>query len=286
MSASDLHLAAPDSVKRSNLAFALRWLPPERREDAFIFYRFCREVDDIADSTSMPAPQKAELLAQWRQALSLGVDLPDEVARLVSRYSLDPSWLVAIVEGCEQDAFPPHYETWEDLQTYCWRVAAAVGLASSRIFGCQNPASDTYAEALGYALQLTNILRDVSEDASLGRVYLPRQELAAHGVSSESLIAQKPDGDFVGLMRFQSARAWTLFRQAVNSLPDEDRQALRPAELMRAFYQKILQHMDAEGYRVFDKRYRLPIWQKLPLVAQVYLLNQRPPLPEITPVRN
>lgn len=254
-------LPPPEAAKASNLAFALGCLPTERRRDALIFYGFCRAVDDVADDPALPAPQKYRALQAWRRALEDG-QLP-ELAAVIHRRSLDPALLHEIILGVESDIAPVQPATLQDLQKYCWRVASAVGLVSIRIFGCRDVASEAYAEELGYALQWTNILRDVGEDARLGRVYLPREDTARFGVSGESLLAGRPEGDFAGLMRFQAGRAREFFARAKSHLSPVDFRALTPAEMMREIYSRILARMEEDNFRVFQRRYRLGRLEKL-----------------------
>ena len=263
-----LQLADPSGAKRSNLAFALRSLPRDRREDAFTFYAFCRAVDDIADDPGRSSSEKNRLLGVWKSAHETAQGLPRPLSTLIERRNLDPRLLHEILLGVEMDIEPRHYATYEDLRAYCWRVACAVGLVSIRIFGCTDPASTTYAEHLGQALQLTNILRDVGEDAALGRIYLPIADLRLFRVSEESLLAGNPGGDFPGLMHYEATRARELFQKARQALPRSDARALIPAEAMRAIYEKILQRMTTDHFRVFQKRYRVPLWQKLLLLGQ------------------
>lgn len=262
-----LALAGPSGARKSNLAFALFTLPRDRRRDALTFYDFCRVVDDIADDPDLPAEEKRAWLERWSTALREETGLPPSLSDLITRRKLDPALLQEIVRGVSSDIDPPSYATFTDLQAYCWKVACAVGLVSLEIFGCQNPASRVYAEKLGYALQLTNILRDVGEDAGLGRVYLPREELARFQVSPQSLLAGQPDGDFLGLLTFQANRAAAFFAEARSSLPPEDAAALLPAEVMRAIYEKILCQMQKDNFRVFSRRYRVPLPAKLWLAA-------------------
>ena len=265
-----LQLADPAGAKKSNLAFALRSLPRDRREDALTFYAFCRAVDDIADDPGVSVVEKTRLLAAWKAALESGVGLPPALNTLIQRRQLDPRLLHEIILGVEMDIEPRHYATYEDLRGYCWRVACAVGLVSIRIFVCTDPASAAYAEHLGHALQLTNIIRDVAEDAALGRIYLPIEDLRLFRVSEDSLLARKPSGDFLGLMHHEANRARTLFQKARQSLPRSDARALVPAEAMRAIYEKILERMTADHFRVFQKRYRVPLWQKILLLGQSF----------------
>ena len=271
MSNPTLQLADPAGAKKSNLAFALRALPRDRREDALTFYAFCRAVDDIADDPARSTGEKTRLLSHWKTSLQTNADLPPALATLIQRRELDPRLFHEIILGVEMDIEPRHYATSEDLRAYCWRVACAVGLVSIRIFGCKDPASTVYAEHLGHALQLTNILRDVAEDAALGRIYLPIEDLHRFHVSESSLLAGKPDGDFPGLMNHEATRARELFQQARQALPPADARALVPAEAMRAIYEKILHRMTADHFRVFEKRYRLPLWQKVLLLGQSYV---------------
>jgi phytoene synthase len=259
----DLQLASRAGARKSNLALALGCLPPNRRRDALVFYDFCRAVDDIADDPGRPPEEKRTLLELWRTSLIQGENLPEALRDVLERHGIDRRLLVEIVLGMEADIEPSRFQTREDLRAYCWRVACAVGLVSIEIFGCRNPQSKIYAEFLGYALQLTNILRDVAEDAAAGRIYLPLEDLRRFEVSEASLLARKPVGNFNALMRFEAARARSLFTDASRALPADDAQALKPAELMRTIYEKILSRMEADGFRVFEKRYRLSKAEKL-----------------------
>jgi 15-cis-phytoene synthase len=258
-----LQLASPAGARKSNLAYALGCLPPARRHDALVFYDFCRAVDDIADDPERSSEIKRELLELWKTCLTGGIGLPEALVAVLDRHAIDRRLLVEIVRGVATDIEPNRFQTYEDLRAYCWRVASAVGLVSIEIFGCKNPASKTYAELLGYALQMTNILRDVAEDASVGRIYLPTEDLKRFEVAESSLLVGRPSGDFRALMRFEAVRARSLFAAARQALPPDDAHSLRPAELMRAIYERILSRMETDGFRVFEKRYRLSRIEKL-----------------------
>ncbi len=253
-----------EGQSNSNLAFALAFLPADRREDALIFYRFCRIVDDIADSEALELPKKRHALAAWRRALTdRPNDLPDDLRELLVRREIDPNLLVEVVAGMTQDLDQTRYDTFEELRAYCWRAASAVGLVSIRIFGAYHPASATYAESLGLALQLTNILRDVKEDAARDRIYLPTEDLYRFRVKEEDLLEGRVTPNFLRLARFQADRAAEAYATAAAALPAEDRAALRTAEIMRAIYERTLQKMRADGFKVFHRRYRLNRLQKL-----------------------
>ncbi len=263
MSGEPLALPAGSGTRQSNLALALWSLPKGHRDDALVFYDFCRAVDDIADDPTNSDENKRSRLTDWENALREDKGIPSPLAEVIQRRHMDRQLLVEIVAGMKMDIVPEHFATYQDLRFYCWRVACAVGLASAQVFGCEHPDSKVYAEQLGYALQLTNILRDVAEDASLGRVYLPLEDLERFHISTTSLLAGQPDGDFRGLMEFEAKRARELFAEAKKALPPSDARKLLPAEIMRLVYEKILTRMENDGFRVFERRYRLGKIEKL-----------------------
>jgi phytoene synthase len=254
--------------KASNLAFALRVLPPQRRKDALVFYRFCRTLDDIADSPVLSETERATSLDAWERALSNPGDAPADLEQVIARHQIDRQLLREILAGVRSDLTVRRYETFEDARKYCWRVASAVGLASIRIFGCVRPESEAYAENLGLALQWTNILRDIGEDAANGRIYLPAEDLARFGIPESALMSGNPPAEFQALMEFEAGRADAFFAQAQSSLHAGDRRALIPAEIMRAFYQRLLSQMRDDGFRVFEKRYRLGRFEKIAIALR------------------
>lgn len=247
---------------KSNLAFALGILPAERRRDVTSFYAYCRIIDDLADDEGIPEQQRREALASWKLGLREGFAKPTtlqrELLEMRERHQLPAELLIAIIEGCEMDLEKTRYETWEDLDAYVWKVACAVGLVCIRLFGCTNPRSEVYAEALGRALQLTNILRDVGEDmGQRDRIYLPLEDLRHFGYSESDLGSHRHDDRFLQLMEFEAARAWKWYEQAAINLVPEDSRALRPAMIMAGIYQKMLSKMQKDRFRVFDRRYRV-----------------------------
>ena len=248
-------------ASKSNLALAFVALGRERREDITIFYAFCRVIDDIADSTELTVQEKARDLTAWRRWLREGT--PDEpalardVRDLIAKYSLTPAMLEEIIDGVEMDLHNVRYDSFEELRLYCYRVASAVGLVSIEIFGYRNPACRQYAIQLGLALQMTNIIRDVGKDLSNGRIYLPQEDLARFEYSEDDLRRQKYNESFVRLMEFEAARAEEFFADAAGLLPREDRRSMVAAEIMRSVYQALLRRMKADGFRVFEKEYRL-----------------------------
>ena len=267
---------------KSNLALAFIALGRERRDDITIFYAFCRVIDDIADSTELSVQEKTRDLLAWRQWLREGTSDEPALARdlraVMAKYSLIPGMLEEIIDGVEMDLRHVRYETFEELRVYCYRVASAVGLVSIEIFGYRNPACREYAIQLGLALQMTNIIRDVGKDLANGRVYLPQEDLARFGYPEEDLRLRKQNEPFGRLMEFEAARAEEFFARAASLLPREDRRSMVAAEIMRSVYQALLRRMKADGFRVFDKEYRLSRLEKSGRVAAQLLrvsLNAR-----------
>lgn len=247
----------------SNLAFALAVLPKAKRRDMRVFYAFCRVIDDIADEPGFSLEERREGLNRWRNLVQgeetplAGVEL--EFVDLQKQYGLDENTLLEIVEGVEMDLGPLRFETQDALKAYCFRVASAVGLISIEIFGYKDPSTRVYAEQLGYALQWTNILRDVGEDAEEGKMFLPAQDLERFGLNEEAILSRSPDrAKFERLMKHECSVARSFYEAATDSLPKTDRKAMRSAELMRRIYSGILDEMESDRFHVFEKRYRLP----------------------------
>ncbi len=258
---------------KSNLAFALTILPRARRQDMVVFYAFCRTMDDLADDPSVAADERVRSLDAWENGLITGFEAPDEFQREVislrDRQQIPYELLVAIIDGCRMDLQPQRFQTWDNLSDYIWKVACAVGLVSIRIFGCTDPASERYAVALGQALQLTNILRDIEEDLSNGlRIYLPLADLGRFHYTEQDLIGRVRDERFLALMDFEAARAEDFFREAEAALPAIDRVALVPARIMGEIYHLLLGKMRTDRFQVFEQRYRITKARKLAILSK------------------
>jgi 15-cis-phytoene synthase len=256
---------------QSNLAFAFIALPKEKRRDITTFYAFCRRVDDAADDPDVPLSKRRLWLQGWRRwLLRSQPDEPGfapELRALINKYRIDRLLFEEILLGVEMDLEPVRFENFEALHRYCYRVASAVGLVSIEIFGYRNAQCKEYAHKLGVALQLTNIIRDVDKDLSNGgRIYLPLSELTMFGYSEEELQARTYNNAFVRLMQFQSERAHSFFREAKRLLPTEDRRSMVAAEGMRAIYLALLERMEKDRFRLFEKTYRLGRLEKAMLI--------------------
>lgn len=256
---------------KSNLAFALSSLPAARRRDMMTFYAFCRVIDDIADEDDAPVEQRRMELLRWRSGLLEGFDHPDELQRetfdLTRRYPIKPTLLAEIVDGVMTDLDRRRFETYDELQGYCYKVASVVGLVSIEIFGYKNPASRDYAVNLGHALQLTNIIRDVAEDARNGRIYLPLEDMRRFGVTEDQVLRLHHDGKIEALLRFEYTRARAFYETAAHLLPREDRRRMTASEMMAQIYSEILEKIRRRHFRVLDGRIGLSRLRKLTILG-------------------
>src|SRR5216117_2224753 len=246
---------------RSNFYYAFLTLPRPRREALYAVYAFCRTVDDIVDlggERGAGLSAQREELRGWREDVARCYDpraIPEHpiAVRLkaaVRAYAIPHAALEAIIDGVEMDLDRVTYETAGDLYPYCYRVAAAVGLACIEIFGYTDPRARQYAVDLGTALQLTNIIRDVGADARAGRVYLPQEDLRKFGVTADDLRAGRYTDEFASLMRHQAARARQFYRAAQEAFPTADARSLVAAQIMGRIYRALLDEIEARAFRV------------------------------------
>lgn len=262
---------------RSNFYYAFLVLPRPRREALYAVYAFCRTVDDVADTAGDPETQRQGLV-HWRAEVARCYEpggapehpVARQLALAVRAFPIPRAALEAIIEGCEMDLEPRVYETAEQLYPYCYRVASAVGLCCIEIFGYTDPRARLYAERLGTALQLTNIIRDVGSDARDGRVYVPRRDLQQFGVTVDDLREGRYTEGFVALMEHQAARAREFYAAARAALPPVDRRSLVPAEIMGRIYRALLEEIAARRFRVLGERVTLPARRKAAIALQVW----------------
>jgi phytoene synthase len=262
----------------SNFYYAFMLLPAERRRALYAVYAFCRFVDDIADDQSIGDP--ATLLARWREELErvYGGAPTRPISRALAdtarHFSIPRVYFDEVIAGVEMDLSRRRYATFEELRLYCYRVASAVGLICIEVFGYSNPETKVYAENLGIAFQITNILRDVREDAARGRIYLPLEDLARFGVSEDEILRGVYSDAFVRLMEFEANRAREYYLRADRALPAEDRSSLLTAEAMRSIYGALLNLIVSSRYRVLDRRLSLSAPKKLYLVGRAWATSR------------
>ncbi|MEY4386497.1 MAG: Phytoene synthase [Verrucomicrobiota bacterium] len=263
----------------SNLALAFIMLPREKRDAMSALYAFCREVDDVADEESHPVEQRRAALAEWRADIQRAcagstprMVTNQEFQPVIQRFKLPFELFDDLIRGCEMDLDQTRYATIADLELYCYRVASVVGLLSIEIFGYRNPACRDYAIALGKALQFTNILRDVGNDAQRGRIYLPQTELDRFLVKPEEILQGEFSARFEALAKDFGGRARAFYRDAQQKLAPEDHRAMVAAQLMGKVYWRLLQKIEGSGYRVLDPEpIRLSKPHKLALIAGSWL---------------
>jgi phytoene synthase len=272
------HSRAITRKSASNLALAFVLLPREKRDAMSALYALCREIDDVADDESVPVEKRRLQLAAWREDIAAACAgkaaqfrTNQDFQSYIAAYKLPFSLFDELIRGVEMDLDIKRYETFEDLEQYCYRVASVVGLLSIEIFGYRNPACREYADHLGKALQLTNILRDVRTDAGRGRIYLPLKELAAHGVPEREILESHYSERFYAAAQSVAGRARQHYAAARQTLPAEDRRSMSSAELMGSVYWRLLRKLERRRFDVFGPRpTRLGKTQKLLLIARAW----------------
>jgi phytoene synthase len=239
-------------------------------------YAFCREVDDVVDETA-DAQLAATKLAWWRQEIALLFDgKPQHPVSRALQPALEPFGITAarlneIVDGMQMDLTQTRYLDFAALERYCYHVAGVVGLLAAGIFGYRDARTLEYAKNLGTAFQLTNILRDVGEDARKNRIYLPIEDLQRFGVSAADILQARSSDAFVALMRFQAERARAFYARAMAALPAGDRRAQRPGLIMAAIYATLLDEIERDGFRVLSGRTSLTPLRKLWIAWKTWL---------------
>lgn len=273
-----------DKTARSGSSFyySFLFLPAERRRAITALYAFCREVDDVVDEISDKQLARTKLHWWHEEVERLYEGKPQHPVTLalqphVQTFELGRAQLLDIIAGMRMDLDQNRYLDFEGLKLYCHRVAGVVGMLAANIFGCEESAGTSiYAARLGLAFQLTNIIRDVGEDARKGRIYLPLADLQQHGVTAADIFAAKDSPRFQSLMREQAARARDVYRSAFASLPERDRRAQRPGLIMAAIYKTLLDEIEADGFRVLTHRTSLTPVRKLWLASKAWVSGQPP----------
>lgn len=262
----------------SSFYYAFLFLPPPRRAAITAFYAFCREVDDVVDEVTDPGVARTKLAwwhAEVAKAFAGNATHPVMQALMpgVREYGLQQEQLQSVISGCEMDLDQTRYLDFPALQRYCHLVAGVVGEVSARIFGQTQPRTTEYAHKLGLAFQLTNIIRDVGEDAMRGRIYLPVNELQQFDVKAHEVLQRKHSDRFIALMRFQARRAHSLYDEALALLPPEDRRSQKPGLMMASIYRTLLREIEAEDFQVLHQRISLTPLRKFWLAWKVQALG-------------
>ncbi|CAN5575292.1 presqualene diphosphate synthase HpnD [soil metagenome] len=263
----------------SSFYYAFLFLPKPRRAAITAFYAFCREVDDVVDDMVDPGVAHTKL-AWWQGEVTAAyAGTPNHpvmkaLMPLATTYSIEEGHLQAVVEGCLMDLTQTRYLDYPNLQRYCHLVAGVVGEVAARIFGQTQDATTAYAHKMGQAFQLTNIIRDVGEDAIRGRIYLPIDELQKFDVKAHEILNRIHSERFVALMKFQAARAHGLYDEAYAMLPPADRRSQKPGLMMASIYRTLLREIEADNFQVLNQRVSLTPLRKLWLAWRVQALGR------------
>ena len=263
----------------SSFYYAFLFLPRPRRAAITAFYAFCREVDDVVDEVRDPGVAQAKL-AWWRVEVAKSFrgqpDHPVMKALMpwAREFGIEERQLQAVIDGCEMDLQQTRWLDFPALERYCHLVAGVVGEVAARIFGQTDPRTTQYAHRLGLAFQLTNIIRDVGEDARRGRIYLPVSELQQFGVKAGEILDRRYSERFRALMESQAQRARRCYDEALALLPAQDRRAQKPGLMMASIYRTLLREIEADGFRVLDRRVSLTPLRKFWLAWKVQALGR------------
>ncbi len=264
----------------SSFYYAFLFLPPARRAAITAFYAFCREVDDVVDEVSDAGVARTKL-AWWQAEVArafAGQPPPHPVMQALmphtATYGIEERHLQAVIDGCQMDLEQTRYLDFAGLSRYCHLVAGVVGEVAARIFGPVDERTVQYAHTLGLAFQLTNIIRDVGEDAMMGRIYLPVSELQQFDVKAHEITKRQYSDRFTALMRFQAERAHGLYNKAFALLPPEQRRAQKPGLMMASIYRTLLREIERDQFQVLHQRIALTPLRKLWLAWKMQALGR------------
>jgi len=273
------YVQAKAAASGSSFYYAFLFLPPPRRAAITAFYAFCREVDDVVDEVADPGVAQTKL-AWWAQEVAkayAGTPTHPVMQALMphtSAFGIESRHLLAVIEGCRMDLEQTRYLDWPGLQRYCHLVAGIVGEVAARIFGQTDAATTQYAHTLGLAFQLTNIIRDVGEDAMRGRIYLPVNALQSFDVKAHEVLARQYSPRFSALMKAQAERAHALYDQAYALLPTADRRSQKPGLMMASIYRTLLREIERTDFQVLHQRISLTPLRKFWLAWKVQALGR------------
>ncbi|MEN8191666.1 MAG: presqualene diphosphate synthase HpnD [Bacteroidota bacterium] len=269
---------AKNIARKSNSSFyyAFNLLPAEQRDAMNTVYAFCRKTDDIVDENDFSSEVKYENLRKWRIELEKGLQgesnypLLNNLSKIITQFNIPLAPFFDLIQGMEMDIQNRRYTKFEDLMEYCYRVAATVGLMSIEIFGYKNESAKQYAINLGYALQLTNILRDVKTDATYGRIYLPQEDLKRFDYSEDELFNNVYNEKFRNMMQFEANRAKHYFNLANESLNIEDKPSMFAARAMQHIYFNLLKKLEAKNFDIFNENIQVSKPQKTAIALGVW----------------
>lgn len=281
MTGTQAYIPTLDQGRQSNFYFSFLALPGPKREAIETIYAFCRTTDDIVDEAG-DETEKHDRLLTWTDELKrslYGVSsytLLNKLATIITRFRIPVDHFYELIKGMEMDLTRKRYETFEELQQYCYRAGSTVGLICAEVFGYKNEQTRQYAINLGIALQLTNILRDIKADAKRGRIYIPQEDLKRFNYSEDDVFRNTYDQRFIDLMKFECERAHQFYKKAKTFLAEEDKPLFTAARTMGNIYYLLLRRIESNHYDIYSKRVRLSSSIKF-LVAVVLRLRNKFP---------
>jgi phytoene synthase len=261
---------------RSSFYFAFNLLPHEKRDAMNTVYAFCRETDDLVDEGNEPEEIKYEKLRKWRIELEKALagqsdySLLNKLGKTISKFNIPIDPFFELLKGMEMDLQKKRYLSFDDLVTYCYRVASTVGLMSIEIFGYKHKSARDFAVNLGIALQLTNILRDIKKDSAQGRIYLPQEDLAKFNYTEQDLFNQVYNANFIDLMEYETNRAEEYFKKATMNLDRDDKGTMFAARAMQHIYHKLLKKIIDADYNVYEKNIKVNKIEKAGIAIGVW----------------
>ncbi len=271
----------PPKMEKSNFSLSFSLLPKEERNAIKSIYAFCSYIDDIVDGMPNPLADSVDIikkrLAWWENVLdeiynhNINNPLILPFVAVINRFSIPKQYFVTLIDGCRRDLMQKRYRTFDDLKDYCYSVASVVGLISIEIFGYKYEETKNYAINLGYALQLTNILRDIKQDKDRGFIYLPLEDFERFGYSEQELIDEVYNDNFVELMRFEAQRAREYYHKARKSLSPDERLTTFSAGIMDEIYYRLLDKIELLEFKVFCDRIRVSNIHKLMITLKQWL---------------
>jgi phytoene synthase len=285
----------PIARERSSFLYSFSLLPRDERDAMHRIYEFCRFTDDLVDEdlvvpeyeaelrkplaiTPIPISEKKRLrLKWWRTEVERCYEgksthpILKNLHKVLVRFKIPKQYLLTLIDGVEMDLIKTRYETFDELKEYCYAVASVIGLICIEVFGYKHEETREYAVNLGYALQLTNILRDIKQDAAKGRIYLPLEDLRRFGYSEQDLLAGNYNWQFIELMKFETARAREYYSAARSQLRKDEHFTMFAAEIMDAIYFRLLRKIELSEFAVFERRIKVSTPHKLLIVARFWI---------------
>lgn len=272
---------SPPIIEKSNFLYSFSFLPPEERMAINSIYAFCSYIDDIVDSTPTTSQaildRKLTRLSWWEKEIDRIYQFKDHnpliqrFSNVIERFVIPKQYFLVLIDGCRRDLVQNRYGTFNELKEYCYCVASTVGLMSIEIFGYKYEETKNYAINLGYALQLTNILRDVKADKDRGYIYLPKEDMDRFHYSEEDLINEVYNDNFINLMKYEVQRVREYYYKARTSLRSDEKYRLFPAEIMDAIYYRLLEKIELNDYNVFAKKIKVSNLHKIMIALKHWL---------------